>query len=135
MRRKLQPVDDSKLRTALENMRYKDCTPGDISFLKSCVSSPFAGRPSTCDSKFRKFSIITAKNIHKDTINKLGSEHYAIETNQRVVDFHSDDSIKLFQKSAESAAKKKFKIIKNISLGPQKILWNQSHSATDKHTW
>ena len=133
MRQKLQTVDDSKLRTALENMRYKDCTPENISFLKSPVSSPFAGRPSVCDPKFRNISIITAKNIHKDAINKLGSQHYAIETNQRLVDFYSDDSIKLSQKSAESAAKKKFNIIKNISPDLQKILWNQPHSATDKH--
>jgi len=68
--------------------------------------------------------LVTAKNIHKDAINKLG---YAIETNQRLVDFYLNDSIKLSQKSAESAAKKKFNIIKNIPPDLQRILWNQPH--------
>lgn len=66
--------------------------------------------------------LVTAKNIHKDAINKLGSQCYAIETNQRLVDFYLNDSIKLSQKSAESAAKKKFNIIKNIPPDLQRIL-------------
>jgi hypothetical protein len=81
---------------------------------------------------FEIFLSSLQKNIHKDAINKLCSQHYVIETNQRLVDFYSDDSIKLSQKSAESAAKNKFKITKNIS-PLQNILWNQPHSATDKH--
>ena len=35
MRQKTQTVEDAKLRTALENMRYAACTPEDIKFLKS----------------------------------------------------------------------------------------------------
>ena len=32
MRQKIQSVLDNQLRTALENMRYKACTPEDIRF-------------------------------------------------------------------------------------------------------
>ncbi len=39
MRQRSQSADDAKLRTALENMRYKDCTDDDITFLKSRVSN------------------------------------------------------------------------------------------------
>ena len=35
MRQTNQSEDDVKLRTALENMRYKSCTPEDITFLRT----------------------------------------------------------------------------------------------------
>jgi len=38
MRQKTQTVEDAKLRTALENMRYAACTPEDIKFLKSRIA-------------------------------------------------------------------------------------------------
>jgi hypothetical protein len=40
MRQKVQSEDDTKFRTALENMRYKACTPADISFLRTLISNP-----------------------------------------------------------------------------------------------
>jgi PIF1-like helicase len=33
MRQRQQTIEDTKLRTALENMRYKACTPDDVAFL------------------------------------------------------------------------------------------------------
>lgn len=35
MRQKTQTPEDGKLRTALENMRYKACTQDDIRFLRT----------------------------------------------------------------------------------------------------
>jgi hypothetical protein len=79
MRQKKQTPEDAKFRTALENMRYKACTPTDIAFLQTLISSPISGQSSVCDDKFHDISIITAVNVHKDEINKLGSEHFAAE--------------------------------------------------------
>ena len=80
MRQKVQSLLDSQLRTALENMRYKACTPEDIRFLRTRISLNLPGRPSICDDNFRNVSIITAKNLHKDEINKLGASRFAQET-------------------------------------------------------
>src|ERR1700684_4549897 len=83
MRQQANTEDDDKYRTALENMRFKDCTLADIQFLKSRISSLQPGKPSICDTKFRNVSIITAKNIHKDEINRIGCIKFAEETNQK----------------------------------------------------
>jgi hypothetical protein len=53
MRQKVQSALDNKLRTALENMRYKACTSEDIIFLRSRISSNIQSRPSICDDNFR----------------------------------------------------------------------------------
>jgi len=44
MRQKSQSQDDAKLRCALENMHYKDCTEDDILFLWTHIAS--AGKDS-----------------------------------------------------------------------------------------
>ena len=46
MCQKTQTPDDERLREALSNMRYKACTPDNIAFLRSCVSSEIEGRLS-----------------------------------------------------------------------------------------
>ena len=71
MRQKIQSALDNQLRTALENMCYKACTSEDIRFLRTHISSNLPNRPSICDNNCRNVSIITAKNLHKDEINKL----------------------------------------------------------------
>jgi hypothetical protein len=63
MRQKTQSKDDDKLRKALENMRYKDCTLADIQFLRSRITSQLPGRPSITSPDFKFVSIITAKNM------------------------------------------------------------------------
>ena len=73
MRQKKQSPDDVRLHTALENMRYKACTPDDIAFLQTHVSSTIPGQASICDDNFRNVSIITGTNIYKDEINRLGA--------------------------------------------------------------
>jgi hypothetical protein len=93
MRQRTQSKQDGQLRTALENMRYKSCTPADLDFLNSRVSSILPGRTSVTDESFIGVPIITALNIHKDEINAIGAERFARELNQELVDFYSDDSV------------------------------------------
>ena len=93
MRQRHQSKEDTALREALTNMRYKACTPEDIAFLRSRVSSAIPGRPAITQENFRSVSIITALNVHKDEINRLGSLRYAKETSQDLCDFFSEDTV------------------------------------------
>src|ERR1700678_4408417 len=96
MRQKKQSLEDTKLRTALENMRYKACTADDVNFLRSLVSSEQPGRSSACNSDFRNVSIIIGTNLQKDEINRLGAIRFAQETNQDFkTDFYSDDTVRV----------------------------------------
>ena len=99
MRQKMQSKRDAQLREALSNMRFKSCTPADIAFLRTLISSDQPGRFSVNDDEFRNASIITALNAHKDIINSIGCWRFAEETGQRLADFYSDDSVKPAQKT------------------------------------
>src|SRR6266508_4227302 len=129
MRQRTQSKQDGQLRMALENMRYKSCTSADIDFLYSCVSSTLPGRACVTDVSFMSVPIITALNIHKDEINAIGTERFARENNQELIDFYSDDSIgsricQTNHQTAQKASKKFFKL-GNISDELQEHLWNQ----------
>ena len=69
------------------------CTPKDIRFLRTRISSNLPNRPSICDDKFQNVSIIIAKNLHKDEINRLGAIRFAQETGQKLMNFYSEDSV------------------------------------------
>ena len=129
MRQRTQSKQDGQLRTALENMRYKSCTPADIDFLYSCVSSTLPDRASVTDAGFIGVPIITALNIHKDEINAIGAERFARETGQELVDFYSDDSINSRNCQTDSQTTqrmgKKFVKLGSISDELQEHLWNQ----------
>ena len=134
MRQQKQSEDDNKFRTALENMRYKSCTLEDIVFLRSCISSKLPNRSCVTDENFRDISIITAKNIHKDEINRVGALRFAQETGQTLTDFYSEDSLKIRENNInKSNSRSKILHVKNISDEMQEILWNQLPSTTDKH--
>jgi len=45
MQQNKQSFDDAKLRTALENMRYKACTPEDIEFLHTRIAGEHFDKP------------------------------------------------------------------------------------------
>ena len=129
MRQRTQSKQDGQLRIALENMRYKACTPADIDFLYSRVSSTLSGRTSVTEPSFMDVPIITALNIHKDEINAIGAERFARENNQKLVDFYSDDSVgsrncQIDHQSIKKVNKKFFKL-DNISNELQEHLWNQ----------
>ncbi len=92
MRQATQSAEDAKLRTALINMRYKACTKEDIVFFKSKRHhKDEPNGPKITDKKFRNVSIITSWNLSKDAINDAGSKRFAIETEQELVDFYSED--------------------------------------------
>lgn len=93
MRQNAQSTQDAQFKSALENMWYKACTPGDLVFLQSMISSDIPGHKSIKDDAFRNASIITSFNVHKDSINQLGSYHFALENNQRLHHFYSEDSV------------------------------------------
>ena len=93
MRQLSQSEDDVKFREALSNMRYKACTPADIAFLKTRVSSELEGRSNVKEQQFRNVSIITSLNSQKDEINHLGTERFASETNQPLTNFYSIDTV------------------------------------------
>jgi hypothetical protein len=135
MRQRSQTKDDAALRQALTNMRYKSCTPDDIAFLRSRISSPLPGRVAITQNNFRNVSIITALNVHKDEINCLGSARYAKETSQNLVDFFSEDSVGsgIEEKSNKQRARKSKKQ-SPLALTDQlqQVLWNQPPSANDK---
>ena len=131
MRQKKQSAEDGKLRTCLENMRYKACTPDDIAFLRTRISSSVPGRPSICHELFRDVSIITSTNLHKDEINRLGAIRFAQETGQSLTDFFSDDSPRAAQGDSEEGkgVKRVAELTNEMKVG----LWSQHPSSTDKH--
>jgi hypothetical protein len=69
MRQTAVTAEDIAFRTALANMRYKDCTAADVAFLRTRIASNIPGRPSVSQQRFRNVSIITARNAKKDEIN------------------------------------------------------------------
>jgi PIF1-like helicase len=91
MRQSKQSTEDTMMRTALENLRYKGCTPVDINFWRTKISSSLPDRSLICDKDFRDVSIITGTNLQKDKINRLGAICFAQKSGQDLVDFYSED--------------------------------------------
>jgi len=92
MRQKKQTVEDAKLRTALENMRYKHALRRtslfyELEYLRMCLDDHQSVMINSV-----MFRIITGTNLHKDEINRLGAIRFAQETSQTLTDFFSDDS-------------------------------------------
>ena len=130
-------MKDAKLRTALENMRYKACTPSDIQFLRTCIAGDQPDKPKLAQKRFRNVSIITAWNAHKDQINKLGSERFANETGQTLTTFYSkdqwaeDDEISKKNKWMKQKRKNPKRGTNTLSPSLQKALWNLPHGSTE----
>lgn len=123
---------DDEFRTMLENMRYKDCTWEDIRFLRSRISSPLPGRPSVCDPQFRNVSIITTRNLLKDTMNEIGSKRFAEETGQTLTYFYSEDEISASPDRTGKRVKGKVQA-HQINQTMQRDLWYQLPSTTKRH--
>jgi len=121
---------DSKFCKCLENLRYKSCTAEDIAFCRSLILAQIPGWPYIADNEFCNISIITARNIHKDEINRLGAIRFASESGQTLVDFFSEDSTKTNTKS--NSTRKNAHHIGNITNEIQEALWAQPLSSTDK---
>ncbi|KAH7905987.1 hypothetical protein BJ138DRAFT_1016924 [Hygrophoropsis aurantiaca] len=128
MRQNVQSDADAKLRTALENMRYKACTEEDIAFLTSRIVSNDPKGPSLKDSKFRDVSIITAWNSQKDQINELGAQRFADDHGVELVSFYSEDKWADGNKNLNNGRLKKSKLSAHhqgsLSLEDQQVLWS-----------
>ena len=91
MRQVSQTAEDAALRTALVNMRYGKCTPGDIHFLRTRQAGTRPGQPNVAAKEFRNVAIICGRHTQKDQINLLGSERFAKDTGQKLTNFFSVD--------------------------------------------
>jgi len=137
MRQNTQSSKDSRFRTALENMRYAQCTQDDIDFLKTRIAGKNNGQPNIAKKRFRNVSIITELNSQKDQLNKLGSLRFATETGQKLTEFFSDDELgEDIDPSTLSSVRKKDKKSmpsskKYLSPDMQDAVWNLRHSASE----
>ena len=138
MRQQKQSAEDRKFREALANMRYKACTPCDVAFLKTRISSELPGRANVNQKEFRNVSIITNLNSQKDEINRLGSLRFAAETGQSLTHFFSTDSV-ASNEPEENQRKNRYKAgqkrsVKHGSIPPaiQNALWDQPTCANTK---
>ena len=91
MRQAKQTPEDASLRIALENMRYKSCTPDDIKFLCTRIAGRGPNDPKLAQKRFRNVSVITAHNAQRDKINEVGTEQFAAENNQVLHSCYSID--------------------------------------------
>ncbi|KAJ7131993.1 hypothetical protein C8R46DRAFT_924064 [Mycena filopes] len=115
-------------------MRYRSCTKDDIAFLRTRVASDRVGHPHLDSVIFRNVSVITAWNVHKDSINQLGAKRFAEDTGQELFEFYSID--RLSPKAVEPAPKWKNlrqAHLKRISPKLQEQLWNAAPSSTSDH--
>jgi hypothetical protein len=55
--------------------------------LKTLIAGNKQNQPNIPQKQFRSVSIITELNSQKDQLNKLGSLHFAKDTNQKLTDF------------------------------------------------
>lgn len=83
--------EDSKLRTALENMRYSACTSEDVAFLETLVAHDGDRRME--QSRFQDVSIITGTNANKDYINDRGAERFSQRTGRPLHRFYATDRL------------------------------------------
>jgi hypothetical protein len=132
MRQSSESPEDSKLRHALERMRYKSCNKADIDFLLSRIPA-FNNTIDLGDEKWRDVAIITARNCHKDQINTMNVIRFSRENGRELHYFHSVDKQSLFD-----ASKNKMKgtatTERPVRLTPavQEALWSQEPH-TSKH--
>ncbi|PPR07900.1 hypothetical protein CVT24_002813, partial [Panaeolus cyanescens] len=128
MRQSKQSASDTQLRTLLENIRYKSCTPNDLLFAQSLISSNGQNVPNINKDEFRNASIITGTNRNKDEINRLGTIRFAEETGQSLTHFFSQDS-----EIVSAREGKRIRTFAKINPDIQQHLWDQAPSYTDNH--
>src|SRR5882762_4681082 len=139
MRQAQQSAEDSMLRTALENMRYKSCIPEDIAFLRTRIAGKGPNDPKLAQRRFRNVSVITARNAQRDQINELGCKRFATENAQKLTSFYSIDRWRNPDESRGMKGCPKKPLIDPVrktnvlSPGLQNILWKQPLASSDKH--
>ncbi|KAJ2914233.1 hypothetical protein MD484_g6191, partial [Candolleomyces efflorescens] len=125
MRQAGESPQDTKLRNALERMRYKDCNDDDIDFLCSLIPS-VNQTLNLGDAKWRDVAVITARNAHKDQINSMNAVRFSAENGIELHYFYSIDK----QALVDSSNKKingSATTSKQVRLTPvvQEVLWKQ----------
>lgn len=131
MRQRSQTPDDAKFRNALENMRYKNCTMEDIEYLHG-LASQSSVKQRLEDDRFRNVSVITALNIHRDRINELGSNRFAVDNGCKLISFYSKDS---WPGGARSESAKKLRISKTSAQTHRKITEKYLSPSLQKAVW
>lgn len=133
MRQTALTTADKALRTALEHMRYKDCTADDIAFLRTLIPGH---NPSLNlgDDIWRNVSVITALNVHKDQINTMNAHRFALENNTPLNMFYSVDKqtqqrvSKKTPKKVQSPEAQRIRLTESV----QRSLW-KSQPHTSEH--
>lgn len=144
MRQNTASENDSKLRTALEHLRYRDCTKEDINMLFSRVVGRGNGAPSLADPRFRHVSIITSHNVVRDRINELSSQRFAKDNNRTLHTFYSFDRIVIGKdknvtatgKDGEDGLKPAKRVPRKMHVPTphlQNVLWNLPHGLSRSH--
>ncbi|EEB88754.1 hypothetical protein MPER_13236 [Moniliophthora perniciosa FA553] len=140
MRQRMQTINDCRFRRALENMRYKNCSPDDIAFLNSRVTSPILNAPNISSSSFRNVAIITAKNAQKDLINDIGAERFAKENGKPLHHFYCEDSVQAkktefgnedWVEEPRAGSRRKTLRLREITKEWKEYLWTLDASAAD----
>lgn len=137
MRQQTQTPEDAKLRTALENMRYKCCTTKDLVFLRTLVARGKAGGPQLSSVRFRHHAIITARNLSKDEVNSRGCRRFAEDIGHKLHSFYSIDTLSGSRPHEEEKpvlGRRKKKIIRlaKITDDIRNLLWNRPCASTEK---
>ena len=135
---KNESKEDTAFHTALINIHYKACTPANIAFLRTRLSTNIKGRPCVTDREFRNVSIIIAWNAKKNEINQLGVIQFFLKIGQKLTHFVSidtvaqDDTEMAGYSHSHSACKHKQNRCAKILQHIQQQLWNQSACANTK---
>jgi len=137
MRQQTQSPEDVRFCEALANMWYKGCTPNDITFLKSRVSSWLPGWSNITEKEFWNVAIITTLNSVKDEINCLGGLRFAAEMGQQLSEFISIDTIPGevnadVKHHRQTTGCKRVTRLGKLSPKMQQNLWEQPCCTTDK---
>ncbi|RPD55787.1 hypothetical protein L227DRAFT_477824, partial [Lentinus tigrinus ALCF2SS1-6] len=139
MRQRSQTPEDAKLRTALENLRYRACTDDDIRLIQSRVAGPGKGRPKLNQPRFRNVSVITSWNSYRDKINELGCERFARENGQTLKTFYSIDKLGSETDSSDIPKRQRANRVNPkratniVSPELQDMLWDLSHQLSEHH--
>ncbi|KDQ25378.1 hypothetical protein PLEOSDRAFT_1011016, partial [Pleurotus ostreatus PC15] len=131
MRQTIQSEDDAKLRKALTNMRYCECTKEDLKFLRTLVAKSDDPTRSLSNDRFRNTAVITAWNLQKDRINQLGSQRFASETGQALKNFCSVDSLATSSTRSRKKSKAHAENPAKLTTALQRAIWQCQHSESE----
>ena len=123
--------EDQNFRNALDNLRYRACTPQDVKLLRTRVGGTRQGQPHMGMPQFRDISIITAWNTHRDAINEVSAERFAQENSVQLHRFYSVDSLTEPRRKADSTKpprKNKFKVMTPTI---RELLWRLPPASTE----